>query len=110
MALEYIQEFGDGWKDLVEDTLAAIETIDPHFEVFQVKEKFGSLRLYGDSSYDYGTPNAMLIGTLINDAEKRSETICEQCGLPGQLLVRNRGWFFTACTKHAGDAIVVEDD
>lgn len=109
MTLKYVPEFGDGWKDLVEATLARIESIDPEYEVLQIKEKFGSLRWYGESSYEHGTPNAMLIGTLIRDTEKRSESICEQCGLPGRLMVR-KGWFFTACTKHAGDAILAEDD
>ena len=108
--MDYTQEFGDGWVDLVEHVLEKIESIDPHYEVLQIKEKFGALAWYGESSYEYGTPQSMLIGTIVADAERRSETICESCGLPGQLLVRN-SWFFTACEKHTkeGATPVVDD-
>ncbi len=108
--MDYIQEFGDGWMDLVNGTLEKIEAIDSHYEVLQIKEKYGELRWYGESSYEYGTPQAMVIGSLVNEAEARSRTICETCGLPGKLQSRNY-WYFTACTNHAGDAtIAVEDD
>lgn len=109
MTLEYIQEFGDGWLDLVNDTLHSIVTLDPHYEVLQIKQKYGELRWYGESSYEYGTPKAMVIGSLVNDAEQRSKTICEQCGLPGKLQSKNR-WYFTACDKHSGDGTVGLDD
>jgi hypothetical protein len=106
---KYAQEFGDGWVDLVNDALEKILSIDSHYEVLQIKEKFGELRWYGTSSYEYGTPNAMLIGRIVKDAESRSVGICESCGLPGEMRVRNH-WYFTSCDKHAGDDTVVVDD
>ena len=102
-------EFGAGWNDLVNDTLDRLFAVDPDLEILQVKEKFGTLRLYYHTEFDHGTPQAMLIGTTVRDAEMRSERICEQCGLPGQLFSQNRR-IFASCTKHAGDAIVVEDE
>ena len=109
MALEYVQEFGDGWVHLVEDTLRKIESIDSHYAVFQVKEKFGSLRLYGTSSYEYGSPQSMLIDEIIDEAEKHSATVCEVCGLPGRTVSRNH-WLRTVCEKHDNGGTVVEAD
>lgn len=102
MTLDYIQEFGDGWLDLVNSTLEKIEAIDPHFRVLQIKEKWGKLRLYGESSYEYGTPNSMLIESIIDEAEEHSGTVCEFCGLPGKLYT-SHGETRTVCKKHTPD-------
>jgi hypothetical protein len=63
------------------------------FAVTQVKEKFGTLRFYTNSS------NAM-INKFINLAEALSAMTCEECGEPGQLGERY-GWYSTRCKKHA---------
>ena len=74
----------------------SIETklIDDLFEVgwdgmiLQIKEKFGGLRFY----IGCGTQEMF---DLIEDAEDKSITICEECGRPGTL--RNGGWLVTRC-------------
>ncbi len=54
----------------------------------QVKEKFGTLRFYmtggTDEMYD-----------ITDEAQCKSDTICETCGQPGKL--RGRGWLYTRC-------------
>lgn len=100
-------ECGAGWEDLVDDTLDRVFDTDPDVEILQVKEKFGTLRIYYQTVSEHGTPTAMLIGTMIRDAEKRSQTICEVCGLPGRLMARNH-WYFVACSKHDRDGTPVE--
>lgn len=54
----------------------------------QVKEKFGTLRLYVSSWTDE-------MADVIREAEKKSEVTCEHCGQPGTL--RTDGWYFTFC-------------
>ena len=56
----------------------------------QMKEKFAGLRLYMTSFTDE-------IDELISEAEKKSYTICEECGEPGE--VKGQGWLVCLCDK-----------
>lgn len=58
----------------------------------QIKEKFGTLRVYLDHADDR-------IMALMDMAERLSEVTCEQCGEPGEL--RTGGWLKTLCDEHA---------
>ena len=77
-------ECGDGWYDLIDDTLSRIEQ---HCAtngsglpaITQIKEKFGSLRIYL-------TPTTDAFMSILTAAERKSATICEQCGRPGTLV------------------------
>jgi hypothetical protein len=58
----------------------------------QVKEKYGTLRVYtcgGDSSFE----------RYVEFAEYFSSRVCEDCGAPGKL--REGGWLRTLCDDHA---------
>jgi len=88
-------ECGDGWFNLIYDLCRDIKDwflnnesshvvdddlnvvvrkgVPPHFQVQQVKEKFGGLRFYIG-----GAPR--VIHDMIRDAEFRSYFICEHCG------------------------------
>ena len=59
----------------------------------QVKEKFGSLRFYLTS----GTEE---MWALTHEFELRSETICQDCGAPGELR-NDYHWLSTLCEKCA---------
>jgi len=59
-------------------------------EVTQVKEKFGGLRFYVNSSDDY-------IAGLISFAEGMSYKTCSACGEKSSNQVR-RGWIYTLCS------------
>jgi hypothetical protein len=92
---------GDGWHDLLERACARIRTaISTHggsFRASQVKEKYGSLRLY----FDGDLPRAAheLVEDAIDLAEARSACTCEICGEPGRLY--GPGWLMTRCAQHA---------
>ena len=89
-------ECGDGWFDTIN---AACSVIAAHTEYAgkidflftQIKEKFGTLRMYsaGGDAYTAG---------VVAMAEAISGYTCEVCGAPGKL---NRGgWLSTLCEKH----------
>jgi hypothetical protein len=95
---------GDGWYGIIKEAADRLEPIfaqckanDPegwsfgYYRATQVKEKFGTLRLYLSAASDEAHQIAI-------DAEKQSETVCEECGKPGEL--RGRGWYYTACDAH----------
>lgn len=86
-------ECGDGWFSLIYNLSKDIQDyIDRNnlnqVEVFQVKEKFGSLCFYIDQGDDY-------IFDLINKVEKDSCSICEFCGSPGKII--GGGWLMCLC-------------
>ena len=101
-------EHEDGWFDLLmrlceklEPLVKAVEEefsgdkIMSHFEVLQVKEKFGGLRFYTNWSTDE-------IFKIINEAENESYSICEVCGAPGKCMNRS-SWLKTVCQQHADE-------
>lgn len=82
---------GDGWGDLLRDLSAKLAPLGAR--AAQVKEKFGGLRFYLHSETDE-------MSALIEVAEKKSYTICEQCGQPGER--RQGGWIRTLCDSCEG--------
>jgi hypothetical protein len=92
-------ECGDGWADLLYEAAVRLnehiqtlpEEVREDIVVLQVKEKFGTLRLY----VSYYTEK---IEEIIKEAEDKSKTTCETCGKAGML--RGSVWFYTACDEH----------
>ncbi len=84
-------ECGEGWHPILERLFEAISKLDKPegFEVTQVKEKYGSLRVNTNYSTDE-------IDDLIDKAEEESITTCEVCGKPGKLSKKNF-WYKTLC-------------
>ncbi len=102
---------GDGWFDIIwelseqienainefyadkpEELAKAYLTEDYIVNVFQVKEKFGSLNFYIDVE-DKTLYN--IINGFIYDAAGKSAVTCEICGKPGE--VRRGGWLKVKC-------------
>jgi hypothetical protein len=84
----------DGWDQLVFDLHVAIKALFPDYQVYQIKEKFGTLRYYCSVETDPA------VRALIRAAEVASASICETCGAPG--IARNPGgWISTECDSHA---------
>jgi hypothetical protein len=90
----------DGWFDILwrlcedlEPRVAALEKqTERPFEVLQVKEKFGGLRIYVNDADDN-------IRLRIETAQLESFRTCEICGQPGTR--REGGWIKTLCDEHA---------
>jgi len=91
-------EHGDGWYDLIYELSVRIEklietnVLSKDIAVYQVKEKYGTLRFY-TSFY------TKELDELIEDAEERSKTTCEMCGKTGTTREVN-GWLSTLCIDH----------
>ena len=91
----------DGWFDILwrlcedlEPLVAAFEEASgSQFEVLQVKEKFGGLRVYVNDANE-------AIDQRIETAIQESFHTCEVCGQPGTL--REDSWIKTLCDEHAG--------
>ena len=96
-------ECGDGWIPLIEEMSEKIQdTLESRcpehldkFRILQVKEKFGTLRVYTNLYLD-------AIEDIIDEYVKLSSVTCEVCGNRGSLHLI-RGWFSTLCDKHKKD-------
>ena len=89
----------DGWFDILwrlcedlEPLVAAFEReTGRQFEVLQVKEKFGELRIHVNHAND-------AIRERIEAAKEEAYRTCEVCGQPGRL--REDGRIKTLCDEH----------
>lgn len=90
----------DGWfqiiydlsKKLEAEILKLPEKQRSFYGASQVKEKYGGLRFYVDSYTDE-------IGSLIREAEEKSEKTCEVCGAPGKIRSHHK-WYYCSCEDH----------
>jgi hypothetical protein len=86
-----LRSVGPGWGGILRKLYAKLPK---SVYVSQVKEKYGSLRFYIGS----GSERTFKI---IDAAEKESETTCEVCGEPGEII--GTGWLMCRCPKHASN-------
>lgn len=106
-----LQCVGEGWSPLVNTFYDAAEPLG-YIIVDQVKEKFGSLRIYFghycaevEESFDHveseDAPmcehdlNALY--KLSDDLERKSAHTCEACGQEGKLTAEPHGWIKCLC-------------
>lgn len=80
-------EHGDGWESIVR-RMCDILSQDASVRLTQVKEKYGTLRVYHSGGNDFH------LG-VIAMAEAMSGYTCERCGQPGH--TRGTGWLYTLC-------------
>jgi hypothetical protein len=93
----------DGWKRIVEETDAKLAYLDPKYKITQIKEKFGTLRYYYETS-----KRSQLVWEIMNavvrEAERESATTCEVCGNSSSRSIQSKGVKFdpTAVLKVSG--------
>jgi hypothetical protein len=91
--IEDIQSsIGEGWHKLVLTLNEILNEIDSDYNLFQVKEKFGTLRYYVDTDNELADK---VFPKIISAFEELSGHICESCGKAGEL--RAGGWYRTLC-------------
>ena len=84
---------GDGWEPILRRLLEKIKGKDCTLD--QVKEKFGTLRVYWHAKEGIPKEDWDFIGKAVNEAEDESAKTCEICGKPGK--ERPGGWIRTLC-------------
>ena len=92
---------GDGWRELVEKAIDRIEEAgNGRIRINQIKEKYGSLRLYFDTLQGLTREQMAAVEDAVALAKARSECTCERCGAQG-LLYGDGAWLLVACPPHA---------
>ncbi|SNC59356.1 hypothetical protein SAMN04487881_0040 [Marinobacter sp. es.048] len=96
-------EIGSGWLFLVYELFGFLEDIQRHsgqaVSISQIKEKFGSLRIYLNSSPEIAKDVDMLESLF----ESLSVRICDICSAPGRRQ-NDEGYWCTRCDKHRNTA------
>lgn len=90
---EHVDDVGPGWSNILMDLHQQLVEVDPDYDVGQIKEKFGGLRVYLDSGWNQGAE------ALIDAATASAAETCEFCGEPGKLRT-DRSWHKTLCDGH----------
>jgi hypothetical protein len=88
-------ECGTGWFPILDKLCDAVQGYCDangiQVEFSQVKEKYGTLRIYADN-----TPDVVL--DMIDMAEDASAKTCEVCGSPGEVVCFG-GWYMARCPE-----------
>lgn len=102
------KQVGPGWKDLVLECFDICDAVGIPYQVVQIKEKFAGLRFYvywgsrpgqPDNLTDDEIEKVQNVWKQLADVERRSYTICEDCGQPGEQST-NRHYLLTLCETH----------
>lgn len=92
---------GRGWTHLVGRFYETADRSPIAVVVLQVKEKFGSLRIYWISegeNINYFDDRYLEIDRLIDTLRILSTNTCENCGARGKIHLHN-SWMKTCCNK-----------
>ena len=98
-------ECGDGWYSILDalfERMAhhASHSASKKIVITQVKEKYGSLRVYYIS-------NDPILEAFVDLAESLSERTCEVCGCPGKMTVNATKWIRVRCQQHEDTSTAV---
>ena len=76
---------GDGWHRLIDEAYDTIENSGLLVSVVQVKEKFGTLRIYFSLPTDATQEDYKKVHSILDTVSEKSAKTCEYCGKPGEL-------------------------
>jgi len=98
-------ECGRGWLNLIRGMCQDLTELyqskgkEVNLVPSQIKEKFGTLRLYIDFPFDEEPDDELrsAVRQILSKWEEASVTVCENCGNEGSL--RRGSWLQTLCDK-----------
>lgn len=109
-ALNYLFiECKPGWFGLIEELAEKIAEIDPDYKIVQIKEKYGTLRFYTESSSD-SVDIWDKIEEIAQEYEDKSLTVCEECGGAGKEGRVSGYYWCVRCEKCAPEGFVSNED
>lgn len=89
---------GYGWADLIKECDNVLFIEDPNYTISQIKEKFGGLRFYFNTS---DMKQYSRLNSIIMAIEEKSLETCEECSAPGyRRRHSNMGYMYTTCDEH----------
>lgn len=90
-------ECGPGWNKIVVGLVNALESVYSNFKIYQIREKFGELRVYTDLPYWEEGESPSFAARMIFEAEQLSTVTCEMCGSQAEKVKTKCGEFKVLC-------------
>lgn len=92
-------ECGKGWERIINECLDEMEeTTYAKIDILQIKEKYGTLRIYFEVTANDQEESLDLLNSVVSKYETLSGHICELCGEFDTAKLRERSsWFKTLC-------------
>jgi len=81
----------DGWINIIAECHSELLSIDKNYSIYQIKEKFGTLRYYCEPSH---SKHKEEFNTIVDKYERMSIKTCEISGASG-VLMKKEGYFKT---------------
>jgi hypothetical protein len=81
----------DGWINIIAECHSELLNIDKNYKIYQIKEKFGTLRYYCEPSH---SKHKEQFGAIVDKYERMSIKTCEISGASG-VLMKKDGHFKT---------------
>lgn len=97
---EWAECVGAGWRPIVRWAIVELDRLGA--KIFQVKEKFGGLRIYYCPEIGASAKVADAMSAIVADAENVCAKLCEFCGNLGQKRSLS-GWVKTVCDSCHAD-------
>ena len=90
----------DGWYDLIRETCLELSNLDlpEEFTFNTVKQKFGRLLIYAESSFSYVNDTEEALD-ILHDAADKSKGVCEWCGSKDDVSQGKKSWIRHLCHK-----------
>jgi len=85
----------EGWYQIVIDCDKELRAIDLNYQILQIKEKFGNLRFYFESSNSEDVVKTNLMHQVVRKYEIIASQTCEATGKPGVLMKSPTGYLRT---------------
>ena len=97
--LNYGFEIGIGWLSIIETFLEKASAYQEYIKIVQIKEKFGSLRIYysyrEDDEFEWDDIDSAkkeeiyeMVSSLVHEAEFKSSIACIGCGTEENVVKR----------------------
>lgn len=103
---------GNGWKEIIRNTDKKLKYIDPDYTIAQIKEKFGGLRYYFDTSFEsYDDVRREIMDDVVRAAEYEASYTCELCGASkpsDKVEVRLHKYFYFGYCETCADKYIAE--
>lgn len=90
-----IIDIDEGWYQLVVDCDKELTQINPDYQIYQIKQKFGKLRYYYKDSKPFEEETYLKTSSVVSKYERLSACTCEATGKPGVLMKSLSGWYRT---------------
>jgi len=90
----------EGWYQIIIDCDNELTQIDPGYKILQIKEKFGGLRYYIQSSDRATSETEEKMEAVIRKYEEIASRTCEVTGKPGVLMKATSGRYKTLSPEY----------